>query len=56
MCGAIFADYGIVDGVQNTSEPSYVLNSASSLDFPAGLSFALVRRHLIVAYNDTDLS
>ncbi len=55
-CGVIFADYGIVDGVQNTSEPSSVSNSSSLLDFSAGLSFALVRRHLIVAYNDTDLS
>ena len=52
----LFADYGIVDGVQNTSEPSYVSNSASSLDFPAGLSFALVRRHLLLAYRDVALS
>lgn len=54
--GAIFADYGIVDGIPNTSDATYMSNNVAVPDFPAGLSFALVRRHLLLAYTDTNLS
>lgn len=54
--GFIFADYGIVDGIQNTSQATYISTDIAVPDFPAGLSFALLRRHLLLAYYDTELS
>ncbi len=49
----IFADYGIID---STSNDIYGSETKYSMQFPTNLSFSLVRRHLLLAYDTTTLT
>ncbi len=52
----LFADYGIVDSTADNTNTLYGSQAYDAVQFPTSLSFALVRRHLLLAYDTTTLT